>query len=160
MTSELEEGKRCPKFKVAISDDKFAQLKDYKGRSLVIFFYPKDSTPGCTTEAKDFTELLPKFKRQKTDILGVSRDSLTSHTKFIDKQGLKIPLGSDEEGTMCEAFGVWKEKSLYGRKFMGIERSTFLINEKGVIERIWRKVRVKDHVEAVLEAAKSIKPKN
>ena len=117
---------------------------------MIVFFYPKDNTPGCTTEAKAFTEMKAEFDAKGFDIVGVSRDTLASHEKFIEKQALAIPLASDEDGAACEAFGVWKEKNMYGRKFMGIERSTFAIGSDGMIIECWRKVRVKGHVEKVL----------
>lgn len=148
----VSEGDKAPKFKVPATSGGDVSLKDFAGKRLVIFFYPKDATSGCTKEAIGFTELQTKFSRRKVAILGVSRDTLASHEKFIDKHGLKMPLASDVDGKMCEAFGVWKEKSMYGRKFMGIERSTFLIDEDGIITRVWRKVRVAGHPEEVLEA--------
>ncbi len=148
----VAEGDKAPKFKLPASDGSTVSLSDFAGKRLVIFFYPKDATSGCTKEALGFSELQSKFSRRKVAILGVSRDSIASHEKFIDKYGLKVRLASDEDGAMCEAFGVWKEKSMYGRKFMGIERSTFLIDEKGIISRVWRKVRVAGHPEEVYEA--------
>lgn len=154
MAKTVTEGDKAPKFKVPASDGSTVSLSDFAGKRLVIFFYPKDATSGCTKEALGFSELQSKFSRRGVAILGVSRDSIASHQKFIEKQGLKVRLGSDEDGGMCEAFGVWKEKSMYGRKFMGIERSTFLIDEKGIIAREWRKVRVAGHPEEVFEATK------
>lgn len=154
MAKTVTQGDKAPKFKVPASDGSTVSLSDFAGKRLVIFFYPKDATSGCTKEAVGFSELQSKFSRRGVSILGVSRDSLASHAKFIEKYGLKVRLGSDEDGKMCEAFGVWKEKSMYGRKFMGIERSTFLIDEKGIILREWRKVKVAGHPEEVLEATK------
>ncbi len=148
----ISEGDKAPKFKLPASDGTTVSLSDFAGERLVVFFYPKDATSGCTKEALGFSELQSKFSRRKVAILGVSRDSIASHERFIEKHDLKVRLASDEDGAMCEAFGVWKEKSMYGRKFMGIERSTFLIDEKGIIAREWRKVRVAGHPEAVLEA--------
>lgn len=132
-------------------------LKDFKGRKLVMFFYPKDSTPGCTTESIEFSENLAKFRHAGAEVLGVSRDSVTSHDRFKAKQGLKITLASDAETDVIESYGSWVEKNNYGRKYMGIERSTFLIDEAGKIMKIWRKVRVKGHVEDVLAVVKDLK---
>ena len=121
------------------------------GRGLVLFFYPKDNTPGCTTESKAFSALLPEFEEKGYDVIGVSRDSLTSHKKFIEKQDLRILLASDEDGEACETFGVWVEKKMYGKVFMGIERATFMIDPAGIVSEVWRKVRVNGHAEAVLQ---------
>ena len=154
MTVTLNEGDKAPNFSLPRDGGDIVKLGDFKGRKLVVYFYPKDSTPGCTTEAKDFTSLKADFDAAGVDIVGVSRDSLKRHENFINKQELTIALLSDEDGKMTEDYGVWVEKKNYGRTYMGIERSTFLINEKGVIDQIWHKVRVKGHAEAVLEAAK------
>ncbi len=154
MTVVLIEGDQAPDFSLPRDGGETISLSDYKGKKVVVYFYPKDSTPGCTTEANDFTRLKSAFDAAGVEIAGVSRDSLKRHENFINKQDLKIALLSDEEGTMTDAFGVWVEKKNYGRTYMGIERSTFLIDESGKIERIWRKVRVKGHVDAVLAAAK------
>ncbi len=151
MANPVDEGDKSPKFTLSLSDGRTLKLADFSGKRLVLFFYPKDDTTGCTKEALAFSELQSKYSRRKTLVVGVSRDSLASHEKFITKHGLKVPLASDEDGKVCEAFGVWKEKSMYGRKFMGIERSTFLIGSDGRIEKVWRKVRVAGHAEAVLE---------
>ena len=131
-----------------------ATLRDYAGRWLVLYFYPKDSTPGCTTQGLEFNALLPKLKRRKTDVLGVSRDSVRSHDNFCAKQGFKFPLVSDGDEALCRAFDVIREKNMYGRKVMGIERSTFLIDPEHRIAGEWRKVRVPGHAEAVMEAVK------
>ena len=131
-----------------------ATLGDYAGQWLVLYFYPKDSTPGCTTEGLDFNTLLPKLKRRKAAVLGVSRDSVKSHDNFCAKQGFKFPLVSDSDEVLCRAFDVIREKNMYGRKVMGIERSTFLIDPQGRIAAAWRKVRVPGHAQAVLEALK------
>lgn len=131
-----------------------ATLRDYAGRWLVLYFYPKDSTPGCTTQGLEFNALLPKLKHRKTDVLGVSRDSVRSHDNFCAKQGFRFPLVSDGDEALCRAFGVIREKNMYGRKVMGIERSTFLIDPEHRIAREWRKVRVAGHAEAVMEAVK------
>ena len=133
------------------------RLKDLRGRNLVLYFYPKDSTPGCTTEGRDFRDLYSKFKRLKTTVLGVSRDSIASHDKFRAKQEFPFDLLSDRDENLCCAFDVIQEKTLYGRKFLGVERSTFLIDADGKLRREWRKVKVKDHAAEVLDAMKEIK---
>ena len=132
------------------------RLKDLRGKNVVLYFYPKDSTPGCTTEGRDFSALHSKFKRAKTIILGVSRDSIASHEKFKEKQGFPFDLLSDPDERLCKQFDVIHEKSLYGRKFMGIVRSTFLIDSDGKLRQEWRKVKVKGHAEEVLEAVKAL----
>lgn len=142
-------------FKCTATGDKTVQLKNLRGQKVVIYFYPKDSTPGCTTEGQDFRDLHSKFRRQKTVILGVSRDSLASHEKFKAKQEFPFDLLADEDEKLCRKFDVIKEKSLYGRKFMGIERSTFLIGEDGKLMHEWRKVRVKGHAQEVLDTVKN-----
>ena len=153
----IEEGKKAPAFKMPVPGGKTVSLKDFEGKKLVMFFYPKDNTPGCTTESIGFSENLTRFRRAGAEVLGVSKDSLASHEKFADKQGLKVQLASDAETDVIERYGSWVEKNNYGRKYMGIERSTFLIDEKGKVLKIWRKVRVKGHVEEVLETVKSYK---
>jgi len=137
--------------------NKKIRLKDLRGKHVVLYFYPKDSTPGCTTEGRDFAALHDKFKRRKTVILGVSRDSIPSHEKFRDKQGFPFDLISDPDETLCKKFDVIREKTLYGRKFMGVERSTFLIDADGKLRQEWRKVKVKGHAAEVLEAVKALK---
>lgn len=155
----LDTGNRLDKtvssLPLVLSSGQTAQLKDYAGQWLVLYFYPKDSTPGCTTEGLDFNALLPKFKKLGATVLGVSRDSLKSHQNFCAKQGFKFDLISDKDEALCQAFGVIKEKSLYGRKYIGIERSTFLIDPKGVIAQSWRPVKVPGHAQAVLDALKA-----
>ncbi len=136
-----------------------ATLADHAGRWLVLYFYPKDSTPGCTTEGLDFNALLPEFDALDADVLGVSRDSVKSHDNFCAKQGFAFPLVSDADEALCRAFDVIREKNMYGRKVMGIERSTFLVDPKGRIAREWRKVRVPGHADAVLEALKEARAK-
>ena len=131
-------------------------LVDLKPSLVVLFFYPRDNTSGCTVEAKTFTSLLSEFEAMNTKVIGVSKDSVKSHEKFIFKQELKIPLLSDENSDVCEKFKVWKEKSMYGKKFFGIERSTFLINSEGQVIREWRKVQVPGHAESVLVSVKEL----
>ena len=143
-------------FTAAATGDKTLRLKDLRGSNVVLYFYPKDSTPGCTTEGRDFAALNASFRRQKTVILVVSRDSLASHEKFKEKQGFPFDLLSDPEEKLCRQFDVIQEKSLYGRKFMGVVRSTFLIDADGKLRREWRNVKVKGHAEEVLDAVKSI----
>lgn len=155
MTAAVEPGTKAPALTLEATGGQTIEIPPSGGRGLVVFFYPKDNTPGCTTESKAFSELKDAFAKAGYDIVGISKDGLKSHENFIAKQGLTIPLASDPDGTACEAFGVWKEKAMYGRKFMGIERSTFLIGADGIIKAAWRKVRVKGHAEAVLEAAQS-----
>jgi peroxiredoxin Q/BCP len=155
MAKKAELGKKVPAFKFETTSGK-AKLSDLKGKNVVLYFYPKDSTPGCTTEGHDFNNAKAKFSRKNTVILGVSKDSLISHEKFIGKQGYKFDLISDESGEICELFDVIKEKNMYGRKFMGIERSTFLIDESGKLVNEWRKVKVKGHVDEVLAAVKEL----
>lgn len=143
-------------FKADATGDKSIRLKDLRGQNVVIYFYPKDSTPGCTTEGRDFSALHAKFRRANTVILGVSRDSIASHEKFKAKQGFKFDLLSDPDEVLCKKFDVIHEKTLYGRKFMGVVRSTFLIDADGKLRQEWRSVKVKGHADEVLEAAKSL----
>ncbi len=152
----VDVGDRAPVFSGATDGGGSVSLKELKGRKIVLYFYPKDSTPGCTTEACGFRDALPDFSKIDAEILGVSRDSVKRHDNFKAKYELPFRLVADEDGSICEAYGVWVEKMNYGRKYMGIERSTFLIDEKGKIAQVWRKVRVKGHVEAVLEAARAL----
>jgi peroxiredoxin Q/BCP len=148
----LEIGKKAPDFMVKNQAGEQRSLAYFAGKKLVIYFYPKDDTSGCTVEAKDFTQILPQFVAKGAHVVGVSRDSIASHCKFIAKHELAVELLSDEEGVMCEAYGVWVEKSMYGKKYMGIERTTLLLDENGVVQQVWRKVQVKNHASAVLEA--------
>jgi thioredoxin-dependent peroxiredoxin len=136
-------------------DGKPSKASDYRGKALILYFYPKDDTSGCTKEAQEFSALDSQFAKAGAVIVGISKDSEKSHSKFIAKYDLKIALGSDESGDVCEAFGVWVEKSMYGKKYMGIERSTFLIDAQGKIARVWRKVKVPGHAAEVLEAVKA-----
>lgn len=149
----IEEGQAAPDVAFETEDGGTGRISDYRGRKLVLYFYPKDDTSGCTREALDFSALADRFAAAGVDILGASKDSVKSHAKFVAKHDLKVALASDPEGALCEAYGVWVEKSLYGRKYMGIERATFLIDAEGRIAKIWRKVKVAGHAEAVLAAA-------
>ncbi|HEY7797392.1 MAG TPA: peroxiredoxin [Hyphomonadaceae bacterium] len=150
MTHPLEAGDPAPDFVLPATKGGKATLDEYAGKILILFFYPKDDTEVCTREAVAFSEAQSRFTRKGASILGVSRDSLADHKAFIAKHGLKVRLGSDEDGTVCNAWGVWQEKQLYGNKFMGIVRSTFVVGPDGVILRVWRNVRVPGHVDAVL----------
>ena len=143
-------------FTCEATGDQKIRLKDLRGQNVVLYFYPKDNTPGCTTEGQDFRDLHSKFRRQKTLVFGVSRDSIASHEKFRDKQKFPFHLLSDPDEKLCRKFDVIQEKSLYGRKFMGVERSTFLIDAAGKLRREWRKVKVKGHAEEVLQAVKDL----
>ena len=154
--SKPETGDKAPAFTLPTNGDGKLSLSDLKGKKVVLYFYPRDDTPGCTNEAKDFTAAKKDFDKIGAEIIGVSKDTVAKHDKFIDKHDLKVTLASDEEGKVLEKYGVWVEKNMYGKKSMGIERSTFLIDEKGVIRNVWRKVRVKGHVDEVLEAAKAL----
>ncbi len=149
-------GSKAPAFSLPADDGSTVSLKSLAGKKAVLYFYPKDDTPGCTTEGIAFSALKKKFDAANTVVLGISKDSIEKHCKFRDKHNLTVRLLSDEEGKMLEAYGVWAEKSLYGRKFMGINRTTFLIDEKGVIRRVWPKVKVNGHAEEVLAAAKDL----
>ena len=148
-------GKKVPDFTLPATGGKDLKLSKLKGQNVVLYFYPKDDTPGCTLEGQDFRDLHAKFKRRNAVILGVSRDSLKSHDKFCGKFGFQFDLLSDEDEKVCTLFGVMKEKNMYGKKVWGIERSTFLIDARGVLVREWRKVQVKGHAAEVLEALKS-----
>ena len=155
----IEPGKALTKtlrsLPLALSDDSTATLADYAGKWLVLYFYPKDSTPGCTVEGNDFNALLPRFRKLGAEVLGVSRDSLKSHANFCAKQGFDFPLVSDAESKLCDAFGVIHPKKLYGREFIGIERSTFLVDPEGVVRAAWRKVKVPGHAADVLDTLKT-----
>jgi peroxiredoxin Q/BCP len=152
----LTEGDPVPDVTLTGMDGAKVNPADFRGNKLVLYFYPKDDTSGCTREAQDFTALAADFEKAGTWILGVSKDSPKSHQKFAGKYDLKVKLASDEDGAVCEAFGTWAEKSLYGRKYMGIERATFLIDRDGTLARIWRKVKVPGHAEEVLAAAQEL----
>ena len=152
-----EAGKKVKDFKLPATGDKEISLDVFKGKKVVLYFYPKDSTPGCTTEGQDFRDAKARFTRQNTVVLGVSRDSLKSHENFKARQKFNFDLLSDTEEKLCSQFDVIKMKNMYGKQVRGIERSTFLIDEKGVLRQEWRKVKVKGHVDEVLEAVKSLK---
>ena len=152
----LGEGERVPDVKLTGMNGEAVSPADFRGHKLVLYFYPKDDTSGCTREAQDFTALAGQFEKVDTWILGVSKDSPASHAKFTGKYDLKVRLASDADGAACEAFGTWVEKSMYGRRYMGIERATFLIDRDGTVVRIWRKVKVPGHAEEVLAAAREL----
>ncbi|MDJ0947072.1 MAG: thioredoxin-dependent thiol peroxidase [Kiloniellales bacterium] len=149
-------GDAAPTFAAPTDSDGQVDLSSLKGRKVVLYFYPKDDTSGCTKEACGFRDALPDFTKVDAEILGVSKDSVKSHDKFKAKYDLPFALVSDEDGSICESYGVWVEKSMYGKKYMGIERSTFLIDENGVVQGAWRKVKVPGHVEEVLKAAQDL----
>ena len=151
----LRTGDRVPELPLALSSGKAATLGEYAGKWLVLYFYPKDSTPACTTEGQDFNALLPKFRKLGADVLGVSRDSVKSHDNFCAKQGFRFPLVSDADEALCKAFDVIHEKNMYGRKVLGVVRSTFLISPDGRIAQAWRGVKVPGHAQAVLDALKA-----
>ena len=155
----IEINKLAPDFKLMGSDGKEHSLSDYKGKNIVLYFYPKDNTAGCTTEACDFRDNIQNFHDLNAIILGVSRDSLASHDKFITKLSLPFVLLSDPDETVCKLYDVIKEKNMYGKKYMGVERSTFLINKEGILIEEFRKVRVKGHIEKVLDKLKEINNK-
>ena len=152
----LNEGDQVPDVTLTGMDGAPLSLAAFRGNKLVLYFYPKDDTSGCTREAQDFTALAGDFEKAGTWILGVSKDDPKKHQKFTEKYELKVSLASDMDGSVCEAFGTWGEKSLYGRKYMGIERATFLIDRDGTVARVWRKVKVPGHAEEVLAAARAL----
>ena len=151
----LQEGNKAPYFKLKDQNEKEISLSDYKGKNVILYFYPKDNTSGCTAEACSFRDDFPKFKKVETVILGVSPDSVESHKKFAKKYNLNFSLLADEDKEVIKKYDVWKEKSMYGRKYMGVERSTFIIDSDGKIKKIFRKVKVQGHNEEVMEALKS-----
>ena len=146
----------APDFTLPRDGGSTVSLADLKGSPVILFFYPRDDTPGCTKESIGFSQLLSDFSSTGAQVFGVSKDSVQSHDKFVAKHELTTPLLSDEHGTVCEDYGVWKEKNMYGKKFMGIERSTFLIDANGKLRQEWRKVKVAGHADEVLEAVKSL----
>ena len=152
----VEVGKKIPAFKLPATGEQTISLASLKGQNIVLYFYPKDNTPGCTTEGQDFRDSIAKFKRQNCIILGVSRDTVRTHENFKTKQKFPFDLLSDTEEELCGLFDVIKLKNMYGKKLLGIERSTFLINDKGVLKQEWRKVKVNGHVDDVLDAVKKL----
>ncbi len=154
--SDLAIDKLVPNFEIAATGDQTISLADQKGKNVVIYFYPKDSTPGCTREGQDFRNLYDQFIVKNTVVFGVSRDGIKSHENFKTKQGFPFELLSDKEELLCEIFDVIKEKNMYGKKFMGIVRSTFLIDAEGVLRKEWRKVKVPDHAQEVLDAVDNL----
>lgn len=156
-TFQLNEGDTAPEINLPTDAGGNVSLADYKGKkNVVVYFYPKDDTPGCTTESKDFRDHLAEFEAVNTVIIGISKDSIASHDKFKAKHELNFALASDEDGDVCERYGVWVEKNMYGKKYMGIQRATFLIDKEGKLARIWPKVKVDGHVAEVLKAAKGL----
>ena len=153
---ELNIGDNAPIFDLPTDGSGNVSLQELRGKNVVLYFYPKDDTPGCTIEAKDFRDLKAEFENANTVMIGVSKDSEEKHCKFIEKHSLNFTLASDENGTTCEDYGVWVEKNMYGKKYMGIQRATFLIDSEGKIAQIWPKVKVDGHAAEVLEAAKNI----
>ncbi|MBN20606.1 MAG: thioredoxin-dependent thiol peroxidase [Bdellovibrionaceae bacterium] len=151
MTALLE-GKKAPAFTGVTDSGEKVSLKDFKGKTVVLYFYPKDMTPGCTTEACDFRDSMTRLKRKKVVVIGVSADSVARHEKFRDKHDLNFPLISDEDLKICKAYGVWQKKKLYGKEFMGIVRTTFIIDSEGKIKKIFPKVKVKGHVDEIIES--------
>ena len=154
MGKELTVGDKAPSFALLANGGNKISMESLLGKWVILYFYPKDDTSGCTKEAIEFTRLLKKFGKLGAVVVGVSKDDVETHDKFVKKHKLGVKLLSDVEGYLCESYGVWVEKNMYGRKYMGIERATFLINSEGMIDRIWRKVKVTGHAEAVLNAVK------
>ena len=154
--SSIKIGNKAPTFTLESSAGSARSLKDFRGKNVVLYFYPKDNTSGCTTQACDFRDNKLKFSRANTVIVGISPDSITSHDSFIEKFDLPFELLADEEKKVCKKYGVWKEKSMYGRKYMGVERSTFVIDAEGVLRAEMRKVKVPGHIDEVLSLAKEI----
>lgn len=155
--AELKIGDSAPDFKLPTDGNGEISLKGLKGQKVVVYFYPKDDTPGCTKEACGFKDSMAAFNKIGAQVIGISKCSVAKHEKFKEKYALNFPLASDENSDVCERYGVWVEKSMYGRTYMGIERATFLIDENGKIEQIWRKVKVPGHVDAVMDAIKANK---
>jgi peroxiredoxin Q/BCP len=147
----VEKGSKAPDFTLSADDGSEVTLSELRGRNVVLYFYPKDDTPGCTIQACDFRDAAPRFDGVDAVVLGVSPDSVASHAKFRDKFDVTFPLLADVDHEVCEAYGVWKEKKMYGRTFMGVERSTFLIDQKGVVSEVWRKVSPKGHADMLAE---------
>lgn len=156
MTDTITIGNKAPSFTAIATGDQTIKLKDLAGKNIILYFYPRDNTPGCTQESQEFSEKCSSFKKHNAIILGISRDTLSSHEKFKAKYEMPFELIADPEETLCECYKVMKMKNMYGKQVRGIERSTFLIDEKGVIRQIWRKVKVPGHVDEVLESVKSL----
>ena len=152
----VNEGDLVPDVTLVSVEGKEISPADFRSQKLVLYFYPKDDTSGCTAEAQAFSALADAFEDANTWVLGISKDDAKKHTKFIDKYDLKVQLATDADGSVCEAFGTWVEKSMYGRKYMGIDRATFLIDRDGKVQKVWRKVKVPGHADAVLEAARAL----
>lgn len=155
MIEAVAEGSAAPAFDLETADGR-VRSADLRGRAVVLYFYPKDDTSGCTKEAQDFSALATDFEAAGATVIGASKDSVASHRKFADKYALTVPLASDPDGATVEAYGAWVEKSMYGRRYMGVDRSTFLIDRDGVVRRIWRKVKTPGHAQAVLEAVQAL----
>ena len=152
----LDVGDNAPEFTIATDGGGSFSLSEMKGYNVIIYFYPKDDTPGCTKEACGFRDMLPDFSDSSAKIIGISKDTVAKHDKFKSKYELPFLLGADLKGNVCEAYGTWVEKSMYGRQYMGIERATFLVDKEGVLQGVWRKVKVKGHVEEVLSAVQNL----
>ena len=152
----LDVGDNAPEFTIATDGGGSFSLSEMKGYNVIIYFYPKDDTPGCTKEACGFRDMVPDFSDSSAKIIGISKDTVAKHDKFKSKYELPFLLGADLEGNVCEAYGTWVEKSMYGRQYMGIERATFLVDKEGVLQGVWRKVKVKGHVEEVLSAVQNL----
>ena len=156
---ELKTGDKAPNFTMPATGGGTVSLADFKGKPFVLYFYPKDDTSGCTAEACDFRDNIAQFKKIGTPVVGVSKDDIASHEKFAKKYDLNFPLASDTDGSVCDAYGTWGEKSMYGRKYMGIDRATFVIDGSGRIAHIWRKVKVTDHVKDVMAVLQALSSK-
>ena len=152
----IEPGDTAPDFTLPRDGGGTIGLSEHRGAPVVLFFYPRDDTSGCTAEAKDFTAMAKEFASAGAAVIGISKDDVASHDKFRDKHGLEVPLASDADGTVCEDYGVWREKKMYGKTFMGIERSTFLVDSGGRLAKVWRKVKVPGHASDVLEAVRAL----
>lgn len=153
---ELREGDYAPDFTLDSDKGGSITLSELRGKNVVLYFYPKDDTPGCTIEGKEFSNYIDDFEDAKTIVIGISRDDTTSHQRFKQKCDLSVTLVSDIDGTVCEAYAVWVEKNMYGKKYMGIQRDTFLVDKKGMIKKIWHKVKVEGHAREVLEEARKL----
>ena len=149
-------GNKAPNFNLPVNGGQTTSLNSLTGKNVIVYFYPKDDTPGCTKEACGFRDAMPDFKKANTVVIGISKDTIEKHEKFISKYDLNFSLASDENNSMCDDYEVWKEKNMYGRKYMGIERSTFLVDGKGILRAEWRKVKVSGHVDEVLATVKAL----